>query len=90
MTPLARSFVALLLAIAAGSTLGQSYPLKTVRMIVPFTAGGGVDLTGRALAQHFTEAWGQPVVVENRAGAGGNIGADLIAKAAPEIGRAHV
>jgi tripartite-type tricarboxylate transporter receptor subunit TctC len=62
----------------------QNYPVKPVRLIVPFTAGGGVDLTGRALAQHFTEAWGQPVVVENRAGAGGNIGAEMIAKATPD------
>jgi tripartite-type tricarboxylate transporter receptor subunit TctC len=71
------------MTLAVGAT-AQSYPVKTVRVIVPFTAGGGVDLTGRALAQHFTEAWGQPVVVENRAGAGGNIGADVIAKAAPD------
>ena len=73
-----------LLVVIAGSVNAQSYPAKPVRMIVPFTAGGGVDLTGRALAQHFTEAWGQPVVVENRAGAGGNIGAEVIARAAPD------
>ena len=74
----------LLLLMAASGLNAQSYPVKPVRMIVPFTAGGGVDLTGRALAQHFTEAWGQPVVVENRAGAGGNIGAEVIARAAPD------
>ena len=79
-----RIAVAALLAAANGAAIAQSYPVKTVRMIVPFTAGGGVDLTGRALAQHFTEAWGQPVVVENRAGAGGNIGAEIIARAAPD------
>lgn len=82
---IASQLVSTLLALSVSSgALAQSYPVKTVRMIVPFTAGGGVDLTGRALAQHFTEAWGQPVVVENRAGAGGNIGAEVIAKAAPD------
>jgi tripartite-type tricarboxylate transporter receptor subunit TctC len=78
------AIAALLIGALAGGAAAQSYPAKPVRMIVPFTAGGGVDLNGRALAQHFTEAWGQPVVVENRAGAGGNIGADAVAKAAPD------
>lgn len=75
---------ALLLALAAGVALGQSYPSKPVHMIVPFLAGGGVDALARALSQRFTEAWGQQVIVENRPGAGGNIGANVVAKAAPD------
>ena len=75
---------ALLLACAAGAALAQSYPTKPVRMIVPFLAGGAVDTMARLFAQKFTEAWGQQVIVENRAGAGGNIGADAVAKAAPD------
>ena len=73
-----------LLFIAISNTLAQSYPVKPIRMIVPFTVGGGVDFNGRAFSQRFADAWGQPLVVENRAGAGGNIGADVIAKAAPD------
>lgn len=75
---------ALLLALAAGVALGQSYPSKPVHMIVPFLAGGGVDALARALSHRFTEAWGQQVIVENRPGAGGNIGANVVAKAAPD------
>ncbi len=62
----------------------QSYPAKPIRMIVPFPAGGGYDFMARNLGQKLSEAWGQPVVVENRAGANGNIGSDAVAKAAPD------
>ena len=62
----------------------QLYPAKPIRMIVAFSPGGGVDLVGRSIAQKLNEAWGQPVVVENRTGAGGNIGTDHVAKAAPD------
>jgi len=61
--------------------IGQSWPAKAVRVIVPVSAGGGIDTVARAMAQKYSEAWGQAVVVENRAGAGGTIGADVIAKA---------
>jgi tripartite-type tricarboxylate transporter receptor subunit TctC len=64
--------------------LGQAYPAKAVRLIVPFPAGGPADLFGRALAQGMSANLGQPVVIENRAGAGGVIGVDAVAKATPD------
>ncbi len=76
-----------LLALAAFSLLpvlaaAQAWPARPVRMVVPFPAGGATDVVARLLAQKLSEAWGQSVIVENKAGAGGNIGADLVAKAA--------
>jgi tripartite-type tricarboxylate transporter receptor subunit TctC len=62
----------------------QGYPTKTIRMIVPFPPGGTTDTIARIVAQRMTETMGQPVVVENRSGAGGSIGADVVAKAAPD------
>ena len=81
--------ISLALAVG-GQALAQSYPNKPVRMVVPYAAGGAVDAMARAFGQKFGDLWGQPVVVENRAGAGGNIGSDVVAKSPPEIGRAHV
>ena len=68
--------------LAALPVLGwaQAWPSKSVRIIVPFVAGGATDVVARLLGQKLQETWGQPVVVENRAGAGGNIGADVVAK----------
>jgi tripartite-type tricarboxylate transporter receptor subunit TctC len=62
----------------------QNYPAKTVRIIVPFPVGGIADLYARLIGARWTEAWGQPVVVENRTGAGGNIGAEMVAKSLPD------
>lgn len=62
----------------------QAYPSKPIKMIVPFPAGGTTDIVARILAQRMSEAMGQSVVVDNRGGAGGAIGADLVAKAAPD------
>ena len=68
----------------AADGFAQQYPSKPIRMIVPFSPGGGVDLIGRTLAQKMQEAWGQPVIVDNRGGAGGNLGTDMVAKSPPD------
>ena len=68
----------------AAAGLAQQYPTKPIRMIVPFSPGGGVDLIGRTLAQKMQEAWGQSVIVDNRGGAGGNSGTDMVAKSPPD------
>ena len=62
----------------------QGFPSKAVRIIVPFPAGGSVDTLARFFGQKLGEAWKQPAIVENRAGAGGNIGVDAVAKSAPD------
>src|SRR3954467_14039425 len=67
--------------LACGSAAAQSWPSKPVRIVVPQSAGGGVDTVARSIGQKLSEAWKQPVVVDNRAGAGGTIGADYVAKA---------
>ncbi|MBK6601765.1 MAG: tripartite tricarboxylate transporter substrate binding protein [Betaproteobacteria bacterium] len=91
MNPLRRTLailpaIALSLATlaAVGIAHAQAFPQKPVRLVVPFPPGGPIDTVSRAIAQKLTEAWGQTVVVDNRPGAGGNIGADLVAKAAPD------
>jgi tripartite-type tricarboxylate transporter receptor subunit TctC len=76
--------MALLGAAFAGNSIAQSYPVKPVRMIVPYPPGGGNDGLGRPFAQKLSEKWGQGVLVENRPGASGMIGADLVAKSAPD------
>ena len=73
-----------LLAIGLGAASAQTYPSKPVRIIVPFAAGGAVDALARILSAKLQESLGQPVIVENRAGAGGMTGADLVAKSPPD------
>ena len=77
-------FFALLVATAAGAQTPPHYPAKPVRMIVTAAAGSGPDITARIVGQKLTAALGQPVVIENRAGAGGSIAAELAAKAPPD------
>ena len=79
-----RLALALVLCMVAAEACAQPYPAKPMRLVVPFPAGGIADLYGRLIGNRIAEAWGQPVVVENRTGAGGNIGADVVAKAAPD------
>ncbi len=71
-----------LAAVFACPAIAQTYPIKPIRLIVPFPAGGSADIMARAVSQKMSETWRQPVVVDNRAGASGNIGADMVARSA--------
>jgi tripartite-type tricarboxylate transporter receptor subunit TctC len=73
-----------LFACIATVASAQGYPNRTIRLVVPFPAGGTTDILARAVSQKLTEALGQAVVVDNRAGAAGNIGSDLVAKSTPD------
>jgi tripartite-type tricarboxylate transporter receptor subunit TctC len=64
--------------------VADEYPIRTVRLVVPFAPGASTDLVARLIGQKLSAAWGQPVIVENRGGAGGGIGADLVAKSEPD------
>ena len=81
---LAATVLAAICVLAASSAAAQTYPGKALRLIVPFSPGGGNDTVARSLAQQIGGSLGQPVVVDNRAGAGGVVGADSAAKAAPD------
>lgn len=71
-------------ALAQATSDGADYPARTIRFVVPYSAGGPLDQAARVLAEQMRESLGQPVIVENKPGAGGNIGADVIAKAPPD------
>ena len=81
---IAIKWCSVLCGFASAVVMAQGFPNKPVRIIVPFSAGSGSDVFARTLGPKFTETWGQQVVVENREGAGGAIGAQLVAKAAPD------
>jgi tripartite-type tricarboxylate transporter receptor subunit TctC len=68
----------------AGSAPAQSYPTKSIRLIVPYAAGGSTDALARAVGQKLSESFGQQIIVDNRTGANGNVGTDLVAKANPD------
>ena len=90
-TVLGLTLSGLFLAVPLAS-FAQDYPSKPIRMIVPFSAGGPTDVLARSLAKSMGEVLGQPIIVDNRPGAGGSIGIDGVAKAAPDgytIGMAH-
>ena len=72
------------LLVFASAAVAQTYPNKPIRIIVPYAAGGTSDILARQIGPELNKAWGQPVVVENRPGANGNVGADMVAKSAPD------
>src|SRR4030095_4641020 len=79
-----QSMMGAALALCASLAFGQGYPNKPVKVIVPFTPGSATDILARSIGQKLAEQWGQPVIVENRAGAGGTIGAGVVAKSPPD------
>jgi len=79
-----RVLIAGLLTVLAAPSIAQEWPAKTVTIVAPFAAGGTSDLFGRLLAQHMQKNFDKPFIVENRVGAGGNVGAGLVARAAPD------
>lgn len=84
LNPTIRSLLVAALTFAALSASAQPYPSKPIRLIVPFPPGGNVDLSARILAPELAKELGQAVVIDNRAGAGGTLGLDAVAKAAPD------
>jgi len=79
-----RLFAFLFLALACAAAQPQSYPARPVRLVVPFPPSGGNDIFARIVAQKLSEAWKQQVLVENRAGAGGTVGTEFVARSAPD------
>ena len=79
-----RSLVAVCLLAAAAPALAENYPAKQVRIIVPFPAGGSADILCRLVGERLSAAWNQPVIIDNRAGAGGNVGAEIVYRAEPD------
>src|SRR5436305_1276430 len=79
-----KSTLALLALLLSLSVCAQGYPAKPVRLVIPFPAGGPADGLGRLLSERLKQSWGESVVIENRGGAGGNIGAEAVARAAPD------
>jgi tripartite-type tricarboxylate transporter receptor subunit TctC len=81
---IAFALVAFMLTPCAVAQDTAGYPSRAVKIVVPFTAGGATDITARLIGEKLAQKWGKPVIIENRAGAGGNVGSDLVAKATPD------
>jgi len=79
-----KRITAVALAFAVTGVCAQTYPNKPIRIVVPYAAGGTSDILARQIGPKLTDAWGQPVIVENKPGANGNVGADFVAKSAPD------
>jgi len=79
-----RPLLALLAYVFVSTAFAQQYPSRPIRIVVPYAAGGTSDILARQIGPKLTEAWNQPVVIENRTGANGNVGADFVAKSAPD------
>jgi len=80
----ARIWIAVLAALCASSAVAQQYPTRAIRVVVGFAPGGGTDIVARIIGAKLSETWKQPVLVDNRAGATGTIGADIVAKSPPD------
>src|SRR5690349_22349984 len=76
--------IAVAISLAPTLAAGQAYPSKAIRMVVPFAPGGTSDIIGRTLGQRLSEAWKQPVVMDNRAGVAGSLGANVVVKSPPD------
>ena len=78
------AYLFILSIVLVTQAIAQQYPVRPIRFVVPFTPGGSNDLVGRVLSQKLHEAWGQPVIIDNRPGGGSTIGIDLVVRAAPD------
>src|SRR5688500_14096521 len=79
-----KALLALAATVFVSAAHAQPYPAKPIRLVVPYAAGGTSDILARQIGPKLTEAWGQPVIVENKPGANGNVGADFVAKSPPD------
>ena len=84
LAALAAALALIVVAPTARAQIAAAYPDKSVRLVVPFAAGGELDVVARIVGQKLTETWGRQIVIDNRLGAGGNIGAEFVAKAPPD------
>jgi len=84
LTRLALTGLAALLSLTTAATAQDKYPARAVKLIVPFAPGGQTDITARLISNHISQTIGQPLIIENRSGAGGSLGSELASKAAPD------
>ena len=84
MDHMQQTFSILLCAVLSMTAAAAEFPEKTIRIVTPFSAGSVTDIVARPFAAKFTEAWGQPVVIDNRTGAGGTLAAEFVASSAPD------